>query len=303
MSERATPTDVDPAVANEALSTIANEPRLRIVIALGDESSGAGYAMLPFSEVGEAAGIEDNGRLNYHLTRLVEWEYVASVDAGYRLTLRGLKAYQAVKSGFYADDFGTESGSGSLELDAEHPDCGGHRLVATYENRRVAVECTGCGARLHEYPVPPGPFDDAPMSYLLDAWDLRFKTDVCSMSHGFCPYCSGPVEFELDREHYDHLDVEQNLPAVLYWCTHCHWYLVTTVEMPVWFHPVVTSFFGARGVDVWDASKWGPTLRAERTVLDDDPPEVLIEFSCDDDTLEVVVDRGLSVIRSDVREG
>jgi hypothetical protein len=123
------------------------------------------------------------------------------------------------------------------------------------------------------------------------------------MSHGFCPYCSGSVESELDRAHYDHLDVQQGLPAVLYWCTHCHWYLVASIEMPVWFHPVVSSFFGARGVDVWHAPKWGPTLRAERTVLDDDPLELLIEFTCGSDALEVVVDRELSVVRSERREG
>lgn len=294
----ADPGAFDVAVADEVLGTIASEHRLRIVMVLGDGSAGGEYATYRFSEIRSAVGLADSGRLNYHLKQLVEREYVEHVADGYRLTLRGLKAYQAVKAGFYASDVEVDP----VELDEPHDACG-EPIRAFYANQRLTIECPACDVRLHQYPLPPGPFDGAALRDVLRAWNVRLKMDVCSMSRGFCPYCSGPTAREVGEEYREAIGVESSeAPGVLLWCTHCHWFLVSTMDMPLLFDPVVVSFFADRGVDVWEAPGWTSALEADHAVLAEEPLEVLLEFSWEDDTLEVVVDEDLSVVRSETRE-
>jgi hypothetical protein len=296
------PTDPDDpslAAADEVLKTIASEHRLFVLIVLGDACTAGTYGTLRFSDIREATAFDDSGRLNYHLQQLVDTDYVASVEEGYRLTLRGLKAYQAVKAGFYAKELAVEP----FELETSHDVCGAP-LYASYRDQRVRIECQACGDRLHEYPLPPGPFDETAVPEVAHAMDVRFTMDLCSMSQGFCPYCSGPTDLVVGHEHFEELDVEAwDAPAVLFWCTHCHWFMKSTPERPLLFEPVVLSFFADRGVSVWETPGWSDTFEAEDTVLSEEPLEIELAFTCGSDTLAVVVDGSLEVLRSEVRGG
>jgi hypothetical protein len=283
------------AVADEVLKTIANEHRLKIVLVLGDRCAEGSYGTRRFSEIWEATGLSDSGKLNYHLQQLVDTDYVAHVDDGYRLTLRGLKAYQAVKAGFYAKDLEIEP----FELETPHRVCG-EPLVARYRDQRVTIACRECGDELHQYPLPPGPFDADASEEVVHAMDVRFTMDILAMSRGFCPYCSGPTRLRLDDEYYDQMGVDDwEVPAALYWCTHCHWFLVSTIEKPVLFHPVVMSFYAAHGVNLWDVPLWSNVTEVDDALISDAPPEILLEFSCGSDVLDVVVDDSLDVLHSE----
>ncbi|WP_276259561.1 DUF7351 domain-containing protein [Haloglomus litoreum] len=287
------------AAADEVLKTVANEHRLFILMTLGDACTGGQYATLRFTDVWEGTELEDSGRLNYHLQQLVETDYVASVEDGYHLTLRGLKAYQAVKAGFYAKELEIPP----FELASTHEVCG-ESLYASYRDQRVSIECPSCDDQLHQYPVPPGPFDESDAPEVAAAMNVRFTTDLCSMSQGFCPYCSGPVELDVSQDHLDRLDVEEwNAPALLFWCTHCHWFMLSTMERPLLLEPPVMAFFAERGVNVWAEPGWSNVLEAEDVVRSRDPLEVSLTFTCAGDALEVVVDGSLNVLRTETHDG
>jgi hypothetical protein len=287
------------AVADEVLKTIANEHRLFILMTLGDACTTGGYATLRFTDIWEGTELEDSGRLNYHLQQLVDTDYVASVEDGYHLTLRGLKAYQAVKAGFYAKDLEIPP----FELEPTHDVCGEH-LHASYRDQRVSIECRSCDDQLHQYPLPPGPFDETDAPEVAAAMNTRFTMDLCSMSQGFCPYCSGRVELDVDHEHLDRLDTEGwNAPGLLFWCTHCHWFILSTIERPLLFQPPVMAFFAERGVNVWETPGWSDVFAAEDTVRSTDPLEVELTFTCADDAIDVVVDGSLDVLHTETRHG
>jgi hypothetical protein len=61
--------DVDESI--EAFDLLANEIRLDILRTLGEAMAGDGKTPISFSELQRRVGVEDNGRFNYHLDRLL----------------------------------------------------------------------------------------------------------------------------------------------------------------------------------------------------------------------------------------
>lgn len=294
MARRSGGPDSNLDVANEALQTIANEQRLKIITVLGDACGGGEYGTLRYSDVLERTGLVDSGKLNYHLKKLVSNGYVEKVDdgRGYQLTLRGLKAYQAVVGGFYADDMEVEP----FEIGVDHGPCG-NPLFAAYESQRMSIYCPDCEDVLHRYPLPPGPLGDVSEEELLEAFDARFSVDIRSMWRGYCPYCSGRVEMELSEDNYDHMDVHDwEAPAPLFWCRNCRWFTVFTIDRLVMFHPLVMAFLYEHGVDVWQSLDWGSNIVVDDTLLSRDPLEFELTFTLDGDVLELRLDDSLAVV-------
>lgn len=284
-------------VVNEALQTIANDRRLQILTVLGDACEGGSYGNLRYSRVLDRTDISDSGKFNYHLQQLVAQGYVEQVDDGYQLTLRGLKAYQAVKSGFYADDVEVEP----FEVGVSHPHCG-NAIYAKYETQRLVIFCPSCEDTIHQYPVPPGPLGEVAAETLLDAFEVRFSVDLISMARGFCPYCSGRVEMDLSETNYEQMDVHDwDAPAPLFWCTHCRWFAVFTLDRLLKHHPLVSAFFFERGLDVWETYGWREETTVDDRVRSRDPLEISLTFEYEGDVLELVVDDALDVIESEER--
>lgn len=82
----------------EAFSVLGNETRVAILQTLWNVGGTAAY-----SELKERVGVRDSGRFNYHLDRLVG-HFVERVDGGYRLTVAGEQAAQAVKANMFTED-------------------------------------------------------------------------------------------------------------------------------------------------------------------------------------------------------
>ncbi|MEE6211394.1 helix-turn-helix domain-containing protein [Salarchaeum sp. III] len=74
--------DTDFAAASKAFDALSDPTRAAVLGALADADG-----PLAYSELRDAAGVEDNGRLNYHLRRLDDC--LADGDDGYALTDRG----------------------------------------------------------------------------------------------------------------------------------------------------------------------------------------------------------------------
>ncbi|MFB6183682.1 MAG: helix-turn-helix domain-containing protein [Haloarculaceae archaeon] len=77
--------DVD-GVSN-TFETLADPTRLAILAAVADHEG-----PLSYTDLREAAAVEDNGRLNFHLRRLDG--LVADGDDGYELTVRGRRLFR-----------------------------------------------------------------------------------------------------------------------------------------------------------------------------------------------------------------
>lgn len=82
----------------EAFSMLGNETRVALLQTLWNVGR-----PITYSELKDHVGIRDSGRFNYHLDRLVG-HFVDRVGGGYRLTVAGEQAVQAVNANMFTED-------------------------------------------------------------------------------------------------------------------------------------------------------------------------------------------------------
>ncbi|MWG33713.1 DUF7351 domain-containing protein [Halomarina oriensis] len=288
---RAASDDPAPRSRMEAsLSILADETRLAIVEVLGDAGGGGEDAALPYSTIRDRLATGDTGNLSYHLKRL-RGRFVDPVDEGYRLTISGIRAYQAVASGRFERDRPTVEPTPFGERCAE---CDG-LLQASYLDGRFIVRCNGCSVRWFRYPLSPNAFDPDDVQQLVEAAFTRNYTDLRSMFAGICPYCSSGVARTVSGSDRGEMGVDEDTVFAHLSCLRCSWFALPRVDMVAFLHHATATYFERHGRPKPSAGmivdgEWTTTVRSE------DPLRVQVDIELDGDTLHHVVDEDLQVV-------
>lgn len=203
MSETQSTPEHDGAVLSpdEVFSILSDDTRLGIVRALWradamrtfddvDETA----VTLPYSDLRERVGIEDNGKFNYHLSKLRPY-FVRKSGAGYRLSGAGKRIARTVVA-----VSGPHSGV-RQEVDVDCPLCGG-TVDGSYEDAWLRFTCTECaglfgdtapdGTLLNENFPPAGVSpDDVATAYRAKLY--RCVLDMLYLMQGICRECASPI--------------------------------------------------------------------------------------------------------------
>jgi hypothetical protein len=109
--------------------------RRRTEIDWADREITDDVVILSFSELRDAVGVDDSGRFNYHLDKLVD-RFVYRTPKGYMLTVAGHRLAGSLVAGRYE----ASSMVGVERVDRHCPDCG-ERLVAMYAAGSLVLLC------------------------------------------------------------------------------------------------------------------------------------------------------------------
>lgn len=281
----------------EAFDLLSNEVRLDILRTLGEAMAGEDDAPLSFTDLQRRVGVEDNGRFNYHLTKLTG-RLVAKREGGYELRPPGNNIYQAIVSGAYTDDGGTDP----VAVDGEYCPYCGDDAAAWYEDNHFHLGCCSCDNLVIRYPIPPASFDRGRPESLLTAGGTYILRDQTSMQQGLCPYCAGDVEGELTTEGGKLEEYNERLYSSVarFVCDRCSWSMHCGVPFAMNIEPAVVSFFYDHGIAIYERHPWSIYQYAEDCVLSQDPWRVEVRCRIDDDVLRLVIDEDVDVVEADV---
>jgi hypothetical protein len=278
-------TDGDRESVKDALSVLAHEIRLDIVLALLEGWAGVHTEPQRFSELMDAVEVKDSGKFNYHLNRL-RGVYVEKVEDGYVPTAAATALYRAVLAHQPAEETPPTG-----ELDGACPNCGGS-VVERYERSFLTYECTDC--------------EDWPgVTYSFPANGLRGRTAAerqQAVMHradyhiglartGQCPFCAGQVQVQFDTQ-ADWVERGES-PAVELVCDTCSWRVVVSVLTPLQFEPRVAAALIRVGVDPPLTGSHTTEASVER--VSEDPVRRAVTAETDEGTVTVVVDDELAV--------
>jgi hypothetical protein len=312
----------EPAI--EALSLLANETRLSVLLALWEASEPfEPNTAVAFSELRDRVGIRRGGQFHYHLDKLVG-RYVTKRDDGYALSRFGTQIVRTVIAGAGLEAHSLEP----IETDRECPECGAGVSV-TYDDGWMLFVCDSCdglagqrtdmpdGAlggqevnpaaltdgRLVEYatantPTPYGPFTIGPLQ-------------------GVCDVCDGPMTSWLSVCE-DHPTDEGGTPtrelcsscnqvqavAALFACSVCKKSHSVPPKFVTDTHSAVTAFYWDHGVAIqneYGAPKPGHTGsdlddEVDQTIASREPAKVRITYRLEGDELQLTIDEDLDVV-------
>lgn len=288
---------------DRALSIVGEPTRAAIVIELGEARSAAPATSdaLGFSELMEQVGVEDSGRFNYHLDKLVG-TFVEKSEEGYGLRLPGQLLYRAFVAGTLTD---------RRTVDpfpvGECPNCGGRLAAAYLPDHLLTVECEDCETLFDAAYFPTRGVEARPRSELLDAVYQRRHQKLGAMRRGVCPGCGGRVERRLGHNTSVADDCGggpltcMEAYAVLA-CEECATSLVGNPANVALTAPAVVGFFAERGRDAARSRWWNDPVAAAREGLDvvgTDPVSVAIPYEVGGDRLRVVLDDRLQVAETE----
>ncbi|WP_148416396.1 hypothetical protein [Haloferax sp. KTX1] len=299
---------IDPLSLDEALSIIGEHTRANIIIALGEArtTDPAAPNSLRFSDLMKRVDVEDSGRFNYHLDKLVG-TFVKKSDEGYALRLPGQLIYQAVVAGTLTDRRTIERFPVG-----DCPDCDGQLSAAYHPDHLLTVECVSCQMLFDAVHFPSRGLADRSNRKLLDAAYQRRHAKVETMRRGVCLGCGGVVERALQPSAsitYGSASVEEMAGLETYAvlaCTGCNTSLVGHPANIALTAPAVVGFFADQNRDVVLARWWDDPIVAAREgieVIGKDPRAVAMVFEIDGDRLRIVLDDDLQVVKSERIEG
>ena len=277
----------------EAFDLLANEIRLEILRTLGEATAKNESIPMAFSELQRRVSVDDNGRFNYHLSKLLGM-FVQKTDDGYELRPQGMRIYQAIISGAYTD----EGKVGPEQIEGEFCNDCKAAAEAWYDNSHFHLGCTECGKLIMHYPIPPGSFENDDTSSMVEAasaWLLRYHITA---KRGVCPYCAGSVEKKLsgDESQMDPLGERKYRGVVSYICRRCSWEFYCNPPFAMTLEPITIGFFADHGIDIFARHPWAIYPDAEETVLSEDPWRVEIIYCVDGAELRLVIDENADVI-------
>ena len=265
-----------------AFALLGDETRVAILAAL----AGRNDDPMSFAELRERAGVDDSGRFNYHLGKLVG-RFVEKTDAGYRLTFAGSRVVGAVYEGTYAEG----DAIGPVALEADCPDCS-TALELRYADERVTIDCPDCDRVVSGFGFPPGALSGRDPEVLPDLLVTYMATLVDRFRAGLCSNCSGPVSpaFNPDADGV----------TVRFVCDRCRERATTSLASVLLTDPAVAAFHHDHGIDVrgtlpW-ALSWVEGSEAER--VSESPPRYAVTATLDGERLRVVVDESLRVVET-----
>lgn len=293
-------TTLDPLSIEDALSIIGEETRARIIRELGaawDEET-ATPARLTFSELMTRVGVQDSGRFNYHLDKLVG-TFIEKFDTGYGLRQPGHLLYQAIVAGTLTDRRTIEPFPvGGC------PSCDGTITAAYRSDQVVVVQCHDCGKEIDGMPFPSRGVTDRTEKELLDAAYQKMHHDIGLLRRGTCHGCGAMV----DRNLTTTLDgpwvevFEFDVYAVLV-CSVCNEGVISHPVTVALSTPVVVGFFDTHDRDVARTYPWESvvqTAKAGMTVQNEDPTAVSIPFELGQECLLVRLDSDLQPVASEL---
>lgn len=287
---------------DEAAKIIGNETRIRILLEIGkawdDEQMVKEH--LPYSELKQRVDVQNSGRFNYHLEKLVG-PFVDQSEEGYHLNVPGRKLYRTIVSGTLTDRAGIEA------IEVGRCRCDGELVMERHSGHFCLIVCRQCEQKFFAIAFSPRGFEERTSAEAIEAFRLKFHHYVSMFRESLCPNCDGRVNVELT----DSLDefwegdyweegYESEVRAV-FWCSTCNTFCPCDVPTVALTTPPVRRFFRDNDRDPRLCHDWDDVfIDAEQsvTVLDVDPIEVGLSFELGDERLDVHLDNGFRVISS-----
>jgi hypothetical protein len=310
--------DLDGISPDEAFSILGNEIRLDIIRVLWEAGAANQYddvcsaaATMSFTDLRRHVDIRDNGKFNYHVSKLTP-HFVRRTDDGYRLSGAGKRIARTVIAVSGADDVDV-----SETLDTPCPLCDSP-MTATYEDQWFRVECTGCeglfGDELPDGAVYLANYPSAGLASrtpeeALETGLFRCLLDQAYLMQGVCRECAGPVSTTLSvcDDHAPgsgHCDACGTRSPV--WadqrCDTCGFAKRLPIEICTMGLTPVIGFLDERGYDVLE-----PTFEDLVELLEErfeasvnrDPFYVTVSVEGGVDSLRVALDERMNVIEID----
>ncbi|WP_053949250.1 winged helix-turn-helix domain-containing protein [Halolamina sediminis] len=248
-------------MTGNAFAALGNEHRVEIlrtlVVAVENQRTG-----LPFTELYDRTGIDSSSQFSYHLDRLTT-EFVREADGEYVPTSAGERVVRAIRSGIYTEAPSFEP----VTVEGVCPECASTTLRAAYDDPHLRVACTDCDATVVTYDLSPAETEGRGPFETLAACNRRALREYETAIAGSCPTCNGATTVAIETgPDGDYACVAD--------CSQCGLRLFAPVELPLFGHPAVISFYWDRGVDVTDLRLWRlPAFigDVDRRVLETEP--------------------------------
>ncbi|WP_255196677.1 winged helix-turn-helix domain-containing protein [Halorarius litoreus] len=302
----------DRSTANEAFKLLSDETRLEILQALWEAQDQTDETPIRFADLRECIGVDDPGRLNYHLNKLME-TFVRRTEDGYELMESGKRIVRMVLSGTAIADPEIEP----VAVDISCWYCGGQPVWSYREGWRY-LECTNCEARcVRSFPpgviskseFPPSGLRGRTPNEINEADRIWGAHRRASVMDGVCPECAGEmpvISVDICEDHQPDWDAYQ-------FCEHCgsiFKMLVSHVcegckyrwRMPTLFypsrHPAVVAFFYNHGIefDLATYEQRAILLDFEEELLSEDPLRIRILVSFEDEVLGLTYDDRMELV-------
>ena len=279
----------DEPTAVDALGAIGHEARLSILRALVEVRRTTDDPFVRFTDLRDRAGIDDTGRFNYHLNRLLG-TFVRKTEEGYRLSAFGHRILAPMMGGI----FDPERDAEPIDAPGECPLCAGSLTIRPRDTtfQLVCEDDHVVNQGLLGY---PGVLSDRDPDAVVTALGLLNTQGIELAVAGTCPTCHGSVSGAID----EHDETEAYLFRAP--CDTCGNQFANTVGGCVSTHPAVVSFLADHGVDVRRTPPWAHPFQhaGAETVVSENPLQLRVDVDGDDERLSVIVDRSGSVVSSE----
>jgi hypothetical protein len=317
--------EFDPTATFELL---ADETRFDILASLAQAPYDEYEGTLTFSELWRRTDVDDSGRFNYHLDKLVG-PFIRQTDDGYQLTHLGRISYRLTASELFVrndraeetsrwcpktngedsdvDAAGGTSGNADTDADADAdghqlpddcPNCGSS-LVATFDGDTYVVRCRECGLLGSSGELPRSAIDHHDREDLPDVFARYMRRSLVMLNDGLCRWCTSPLETTVEPAPDDRWPLADWVVSRK--CTHCGSFARTTLGEAVQFHPAVVSFYDDHGVDIAATPCWRVDLTVGAVDVDvhgEEPWRGSLRVERSGDVLTLEIDDDASVIET-----
>ena len=308
--------ELDGLSPDEAFAVLGNETRLNIIHMLWKAGALHDYddiddtdTTISYSELRDAAKIEDNGQFNYHLSKLIP-HFVQQTDDGYRLSGAAKKITRTVVA-----ISGNRNPDVSNELQIDCPVCGGS-IMAAYEDLWLRFTCTECdglfgdaapdGAILNTMFPAAGVTDRSP-NEALTTGVYRCMIDMTYLMQGICRECTNPITSSIsiceDHDVDEAATCGECKTPFAVWIDHrcdtCRFAKRLPIELCVMGLSPVIGFLYDHNVDVLSPSlhEIVEMIRTRiRTTVNRKPLRISVTLRGDTDELAVTFDDDMALI-------
>lgn len=285
----------------EVFATVGDKRRIEILWILHSAYVRGPPYELSFSELHSRITADINtSQSNYHLQQLVG-HFVEKTDDGYRLRAAGRNLCQALRAGVFHPP------QDRITADAEF-DCHYCQtpVEAIFDEERIDVQCPGCkyiyiGKAVE---LPLGEFDNPSAAFKQFSKYINHK--IRGFARGVCTNCGNALGAKICK--CDELNIQimqpQDKVAVDRSCNHCGHRGYLAMGVALLTDPQLLCFCYEHGVDVLSTPFWELEFAATSqytTVLSSEPWKVGLHVTYGDDTLELIVDGDLNIIKRNRR--
>lgn len=272
----------------DVFELLSHSDRLSILRTLVDVSRAKGEQTIRFTDLRDRSAIDDNGRFNYHLGRLVGVLVTRTTD-GYRLSAFGHRVLAPMVAGAYDDGARPDK----IESPGRCYRCG-KRLSVVAEDNVLRVVCDEGHVTNHGLLGYPNVIDASPEAALKALATLNLHGIELAVN-GVCPTCHGQVEGSITNS--------KAADAYLFKapCASCGNQFATSVGGRLLVDRETANFLHEHGIDPRRTPSWAfsfTRLRAERPISED-PLRIAVEISEGTERLTIVVDQNGDVVSRD----